>query len=343
MRALISLILLSIPLAAQDVDFAVRTRLVLVPVTVTDGNGRFVDGLDGSEFVVLDNGRPQRATADTFGTGVAPIALMVAVQSSGISAPALAKVRRIGGMIQVLVTGERGCSGLVSFDDRVRWLEDCTHDSEALRRAYGALRPSQAAKKGRMLDAVYEATQRLAGRADVRRVLLVISESRDRGSETDLETVVLAAQSAGVTVYTATYSAFKTGLLTKPSDGPLLRPPEPGRAPDVPASRYPPTVPPEAQRLDILGAFGELFRLGKVNAAEVLAGMTGGVAYSFARQRALEEAVQALGVELHSQYVLSFTPELAEPGYHRLEVKITRPGTYTIRARPAYWATQGGS
>jgi hypothetical protein len=36
--------------------------------------------------------------------------------------------------------------------------------------------------------------------------------------------------------------------------------------------------------------------------------------------------------------VLSFTPEAAVPGYHHLEVKITRGGDYVIRARQGYWA-----
>ena len=43
---------------------------------------------------------------------VAPIALVVAVQSSGISAAALAKVQKIGAMIQPLITGDRGRASL---------------------------------------------------------------------------------------------------------------------------------------------------------------------------------------------------------------------------------------
>lgn len=73
----------ALSVCAQQPRFDVESRLVLVPVTVTDPKGRSVDDLDASEFVVLDNGLPVKAAVDTFTTGVAPIALMVVVQSSG--------------------------------------------------------------------------------------------------------------------------------------------------------------------------------------------------------------------------------------------------------------------
>src|SRR5260221_2495558 len=77
MRCLVSFAL-ALTLAAQDAPFGVQSRLVLVPVNVTDAKGRTVDGLESKDFVVLDNGRPQKATVDTAGTGVAHIALAVA-------------------------------------------------------------------------------------------------------------------------------------------------------------------------------------------------------------------------------------------------------------------------
>ena len=82
-----------------------RSPLVIVPVSVTDAKGRFVSDLDASDFMVFDNGRAQKATVDTIDTGVAPIALVVAVQSSGISAAVIEKTRKIGVMIRPMVTG----------------------------------------------------------------------------------------------------------------------------------------------------------------------------------------------------------------------------------------------
>src|ERR1022692_4217647 len=97
-----AILLFVLPLIAQDSRFGVHSRLVLVPVTVTDANGRSVDDLEAADFLLLDGGRERKVAVDTIATGVAPIALVIAVQSSGISIPVLEKVRRIGAMIQPL-------------------------------------------------------------------------------------------------------------------------------------------------------------------------------------------------------------------------------------------------
>ena len=177
-----------------------------------------------------------------------------------------------------------------------------------------------------MLDAVSESIERLRARPNVRRVVLVISESRDHGSQTRLESVVMAAQAAGVTIYAAPFSAFKTALTAKPSD--FVPPP------------LPRGTPPPQDRVDTLGGIAELARLGKTNTAHALSGATGGAAFPFAGQKGLEDAIQKLGAELHTQYLLSFAPLAPAPGFHRLEVRLRRPGDFRLRARPAYWAAR---
>jgi hypothetical protein len=61
---------------------------------------------------------------------------------------------------------------------------------------------------------------------------------------------------------------------------------------------------------------------------------------SFTKQKALEDAIQRFGTELHSQYVVSFSPDAPSPGYHRIEVRLARPGKFTVHARPGYWQAQ---
>jgi VWFA-related protein len=335
-------------LAAQEPHFDVRSRLVLVAVTVTDLKGRSIDGLESSDFLLLDNRQPQKVTVDTIDTGVAPIALVVAVQSSGISVAVLEKVRKIGSMIQPLITGERGCAGVVSFAERVAWLQDCTKDSDALAHAFDQLRPG-ADKEARILDAVQSAVEHLRRWPNARRVLLLISESRDRGSETALDVVTTAAQSAGVTVYAATYSAFKTAFTSKAPVSEPRRPLKPQTPNDVtgtvngnPPGRFNPwpKIPPPEQQADVLGGIGELTRLGKANTTEALTKSTGGTTFPFTKQKALEGAIEKLGAELNTQYVVSFAPEASSPGYHTLEVQLVRPGEFRIRARPGYWSTE---
>ena len=338
-----------LPLAAQDSRFDVRSRLVLVPVTVTDAKGRSVDGLEAADFLLLDNQHERKVTVDTIATGVAPIALVIAVQSSGISTPVLEKVRKIGSMIQPLVTGERGCAAVVSFAETVAWLQECTSNPDALQRALHRLQPGEHIKAA-MLDAVNEAIGRLRKQPNVRRVLLLISESRDRGSETDLETVTIAAQSADVTIYALTYSAVMAAFTSKApltrqarTKSPQTTPAQDAMhtangAPPSPYNPYSPKLVPENQSADFPAAIRELLRLSQTNTALALAAATGGIAFPFTRQKGLEDAIQKLGAELHSQYMLSFAPEDSAPGYHKLEVSLARDGRFNIRARPGYWS-----
>jgi VWFA-related protein len=349
MRFIILLILTAL-LFAQDSRFNVQSRMVLVPTTVTNARGKTVDGLDAPDFLVLDDGKPQNAIVDTVDTGVAPIALVIAVQSSGISAAAIEKVQRIGSMIQPLITGERGAAAVVSFDQEINWLQDFTDAGALLDRAFRQLHPLTRPgedKQARMLDAAQQAIERLRERPNSRRVLLLISEARDRGSESALDAVTLSAQKAGVSVYAVTYSAFKTAFTSKAPVSTPRRPLKPKTPLDEtgtpngipPGKNNPfPKKPPAERQIDALGGIGELKRLAKENAAEVLTQATGGAVFSFTRQKALEEAIQKFGSELHTQYVISFAPGTGSPGYHQIEIRVTRPGDYQVRARPGYWA-----
>ncbi len=200
-----------------------------------------------------------------------------------------------------------------------------------------------------MLDAVHDSIERLRAIPKARRVLLLISESPDRGSETTLEAATVAAQTAGVAIYALNYSALKTAFTSKlPVAGArrALKPKMPedflGWVNGMPPGRYnpwPKRLPPE-QQVDAIGAIGELLRLGKTNTAEALTKATGGATLSFLKQKSLEAAIQRFGTELHSQYVISFAPDARAPGHHRIEVRLARPGEMQIRARPGYWATQ---
>ena len=107
----------------------------------------------------------------------------------------------------------------------------------------------------------------------------------------------------------------------------------------APPGPFNPKIPPPEERVDVLGALHELSRLGTANTTEVLAKGTGGTTFPFTRQKGLEDAIQKLGVELHTQYVISFVPEASAPGYHTLTVRLSRPGEFQVRARPGYWST----
>jgi len=65
--------------------------------------------------------------------------------------------------------------------------------------------------------------------------------------------------------------------------------------------------------------------------------LTGFTAGYFRGDR-LEQAISRIGEELHSQYLLSFSPAVREEGaFHEIEVKIRDRTDVTVRTRPGYW------
>src|SRR5437899_4823307 len=98
---------LTVALLAQDTVIRTNVPLVFVPVTVTDKKGKPIDGLTVDNFVLSDDGARQKIRVDTSDTVLAPVSLVIAMQCSGIAAAELAKIQRVGGMIQPLITGER--------------------------------------------------------------------------------------------------------------------------------------------------------------------------------------------------------------------------------------------
>ena len=78
---------------SQSQTFRAQTKVVQVPVVVTGKDGANVNDLTAQDFRVLDNGVAQQVTMDDFISGLAPLSLAIAIQSSGTSKLALAKIR----------------------------------------------------------------------------------------------------------------------------------------------------------------------------------------------------------------------------------------------------------
>ncbi len=308
-------------LAAQEPDSSTiraNVPLVLAAVTVTDTKGNFIDGLSAGDFRLTDEGVLQTIRMDTSDTVLAPVSLMVLIQASGVSAPALARIARVGGLIKPLVIGERGQAAVIEFDDEIRVRADFTSDSNVIRAAFEGTR-SRSIRTARLIDAVAEGVKMLDTRSpNNRRVMLILSEARDRGSKSKLTEAIELAQRAGVVVYPATYSVQGSTFLSRPEDSPQM--------------------PGGSNNVDILGGALELGRIAKANVADALARSTGGRHLSFLTLGSLENAISRAGEEIHSQYLLSFTPTpSSKQGFHQIQVAISEHPNAVIRVRPGYW------
>jgi VWFA-related protein len=290
--------------------FKSQTKVVQVPVVVTGKDGRTVNDLTLADFRVLDDGVPQPATMDDFISGLAPISLAIAIQSSGTSKLALAKVSRIGNMIQPLVMGTKGQATVVTFDKEITWLQDFTRDSNKIGNAVKGLKAGSAAR-ARMFDTIAEVAGRMHQRAG-RRVLLLISEGRDQGSTIKLQQAMEAVEREGIEVFGAHYSSYAMSWISKAED-----------------------FPNQGELNEIF--FSQLERLATANPVQALALATGGSDFPFLRQRGIEDAIERLGAEVYGQYILSFPQRGDAAGLHQIEVQVPNRPELKIRSRRVYW------
>jgi len=322
--------------------FRTGVQVVVAPTVVLDGEGKFVNGLERQDFILLDNGKPQDIRVDvTF----IPISLVVAVQANSAVEVVLPKVQKLGTMLHYLVAGEQGEVAVLAFDHRVQLLQDFTSDTEKIQEALKKLKPG--GQNSAMVDAVLYGIRMLRRRPENRRrVLLLISETRDRGSEARKRDVLEAAQFANVAVYSLNINRLITTLTAK---APPPRPdPYPPGARPLPAGV--PTTPHTAAQVsgnatnsgNFIPVFVEIFKAVRDifvdNPVEVFTKWTGGTEHPFITQADLERAVRRIGEELHSQYIISYTPNNREEGgFHEIQVLIRGRNDFKVITRPGYW------
>ncbi len=306
--------LFALRLAAQDTTIRATVPLVVLPTSVTDRHGHSINGLTASEFTLLDNATPKPVNIDVIDSDLAPIALVVLIQTSDISLSALAKIRKVGTVISEAVVGGNGEVAVATFNDRVEIIQDFTRDADEVSKAFVGLEAGDN-MGGRMIDAVDRSMTMLTSRSGPRRSnVLIIGESRDRGSKAKLEDLRQRLQRTGVTIYALKYSAYLTPFTTRPEE-------------------YSPTGG------SLLTGITELARLGKQNTMEALTGLTGGMAASFETKAKLEKDLMRVANDIHSRYLVSFVPDGAQiPSFHQISIRIKGHPDAVIRTRPGYWA-----
>ena len=137
-----------------------------------------------------------------------------------------------------------------------------------------------------------------------RRLVLVISERRDRGSKAKATDVLMEAQRNNITIYTVTYSAYITPFTTKASDlGPQWNAP-----------------------FNPLAMVTEVAHLAKENIGVALAEYTGGRHVGFSTLHRLEDDFASIGKEVHS-LMLAYL-------YAALRCRCRVPHDFRQRARP---------
>jgi VWFA-related protein len=339
--------------------FKVQSLLVNTPVTVRNASGQMVHNLQPGEFRILDNGVPQKITH--FDLGGDPISLVVVVETSSRIATILPEVRKTGILISQTVMGPTGEAAVLGFDSRIAKLQDFDDSTDALENTLSTL--PEGDDGSRLFDAMSKAVDMLKRRPEAsatdlgkRRVMLVLSEAHDAGSEEKLGEVLRRAQLANVAIYTVGISGTKADLKRSPEDNykkpPRATPEGTYSIPPPPGTVQTPTTEMQQQQAGAPLAAAVALAVWVVQHAkdkvtsrqlEIAAAATGGVHASAWKHETLEKVIDEIGGELHAQYTITYAPTGTDgEGYHEITVELDRKDL-TVRARPGYYLAAPGS
>jgi VWFA-related protein len=337
-------------LAPPDVQGKLKVQVALVnmPVTVRNAKGDMVNDLDAKDFRITDNGIEQKISH--FDLGGDPLSLVILIETSTRIDPLLPGMRKTGILFTQTVMGPEGEAAVVGFNDAVDKLQDFTSDGDAIESVVGHLQTGTSGS--RLYDAMAVGVDMLSGRMPQptaerpgrRRVMLVMSETVDAGSEAKLGEVLRKAQLANVTIYSVGLSTTRSELKGKPRDngptpiappGIMTLPPPPGTV-QVPEGEV-----SSSSGVDLLGlaiwAVEHADNKVKDHAMEVACTATGGAHLSTYKDRTIEKVIDEIGGELHSQYTVSYAPSDSNAvGYHEIKVDVDRKNL-KVRTRPGYY------
>ncbi len=292
----------------------VNTSVVLVPTLVEKSSGEVVYGLKPEDFKLLDNGVQQKVRVEE-DLDTDPVSLVICMERGRDAPLEYDKFARLGPLLELFTGTERGEVALVVFDSKPVYLEGFQKDTSYIQRDLQQLPEGDGGAA--ILDAVGFSVDLLEHRpADHRRVLLLISESRDHGSRN--VTIPQLVERIGTTntlVLSLAFSPSKAELIDwgkGNTDG--------------------------GTELNLLAPLVMAVNAMRKNTPKTLASMSGGEYAPFTREKGFENRVAEVASHARNRYMLSFRPIDLTPGLHTIQVSLAENYGAHVVARASYWA-----
>lgn len=314
--------------SGQSVAAKIKVRTILVnePVTVRNHDGQMVHNLEPKDFKITDNGVEQTITH--FEVGGDSISLVVLLETSSRIEAMLLDLRKAGSVVSQIVMGPNAEAAVVGFNDTVDRLQEFTSSGDQIEKTFTHLDGGTSGSK--LYDAMELAVNMLSSRSELdatnpqrRRVMLVLAESDDKGSKAKLGPVLRQAQLENVTIWSVGLSTVHAWFLNRAK----MRPSDPGWGDN---NLIPLTVWAVTNIKDQIHD----------NGLQIATTATGGTHFATWKDRSIQAAIDGIGGELHSQYLLMYTPTATTEGYHEIKVTVDKPN-FSVRSRPGYFVQSG--
>lgn len=214
------------PVSAQTTGSSTPTlktesNLVIVPSLVTDKTGHPVFGLKASDFVLTDNGVPQKLTLEQ-DAGSGPLALIVLIEAGAAkrasgwhpssTGPPPDRFNTLPVMVDALTGNVPRHIAVVGFDSGPEILQDFTPNMDRITSAIDDMNNNIDGDGGAaILDALQFSLDMLRSQPmQYRRAILLLSETNDRGSKTQLNDALRSISDTNTAIYSLAYSTGNT-------------------------------------------------------------------------------------------------------------------------------------
>lgn len=295
--------------APQPYTLRTETNIVLVPATV-EVKGQVLYGLKPEQFSVKDNGKtvPVKLDEDSDSLG---LSLVVLLQCSRSAIMEYSKIEALPGMIEALVGGAPREVALVRYGSHPELVQPFTRSMDEVNGSMVRMAPCED-DKAATIDAISYGASILANRRDrFRRMILLISETRDHGSTVKEERVIQQLGRTNTVVNAVAFSPIKSEVVDDLKTGAGSNP------------------------LTFLFAIVQALRQ---NVPKTIARVSGGQYFNFTTKKGFEGELHSLTNRVHNYYLLSFSVPLdAANGVHAIDVDVPEYPNATVRARRSYW------
>jgi VWFA-related protein len=324
----------------------VRSTLVQVPVLVKNKAGRVVFELTADDFVVTDNGVRQKATLDA-DTDSQPLALAIVVETGGAGVQHLHDYRQLDSVLDALIGNVEHRVAVIGFDSAPHFLVPFSSRTGEVSRALSVL--AEGDNGAAILDGIAFAVEQLRTQPTrYRRAILLLSETVDQDSKTNLDEALRLISDTNTAMYSFSFSSTRAAVSHEASKFTNSTPgPAHGCFSRQGADReydghY------SKQVLDCISQLAPPLRLAtmsflaartalRTKSAESVAQLAGGEFFHFRDAKELKAGLIALSNDLPNYYVLSFRPTAPTPGLHALHVEAQAREPLVLNSQSEYW------
>ncbi len=298
-----------------------------MPTLVKEKTGKLVFGLQPKDFIIEDDGVEQQVSMDEAEPQEA-VSLVIAIQSGRSALFEFQRMKGLSAMLDQIVSQPQVQTAIVVFDSNVELAQDFSFEfnqTEAYLKSM-MLGPRRNMESGdRSGAAIYDAVRYSVNLLekqpeDSRRILLLISETRDHGSHAvTLDDAIAAINDSNTIVYSLAFSPTGSTAL------------------DTLRGEWDARTDPAGGNLDILRLMKLAREAMRKNASKSVASMTGGEYELFTSRKSFERLMTDFTNHLHNRYLLRFQPKNPHPGLHEVRVRLRDAGGRVVLARRNYW------